>query len=172
MSYQRKWAFARAQVWDEGVLWLAESRAGSGTWVIREVDDEDPPSLALVDALVEGEMVEGLTGAYFPFHGDHQGILLYMTPEQREALSMSDAAYAEIEAALRWSMREARVSNAEPTPMLSCLGSRSRDPGILEGVEVEHEHGGIKLRREGDVWIVVGDSADEVDAAARARVSS
>lgn len=171
--YQRKWAFAHAQVWDEnGDIWLAESRAGSGTWVIHEGGDSPPPHRDLIDS--SHYQPSGLIGAFFPFHEDHTGVLLYMTPEQRAALAMPDAVYTEINDCLRASDRErtrARgAGSPAPPPVLSCLGSRSRAPGVLEGAEVEYR--GVKLQREGDAWVVVGDSADEVDAAARARVSS
>jgi hypothetical protein len=87
MSIDRKWAFARTVVWDHDTCnpWVAESRAGTGTWVVVANDPTDP---------------DNVSGRFFDFDDDHEGTLLYMTPEQREAMGMSDAVYAELNAAL------------------------------------------------------------------------
>lgn len=97
MSIIRKWAFARAEVYDEnGVAWIAEARAGTGTWVLRDPDAVgDPDGQIPVDDLGREQQPRGLRGAMFPFT-DQESMLLLMTTEQREALGMSDATYQAI----------------------------------------------------------------------------
>ena len=99
MSIVRKWAFARAEVIDdEGVAWIAESRAGTGTWVIRE--DHQSAHVPPDDIGRETTPIS-IRGAMFDFPCEGGGLLLTMTPEQREWLGMSDMTYHEINVALR-----------------------------------------------------------------------
>lgn len=90
MSITRKWAFARAEYIDPdtSVAWIAESRAGTGTWVIRECDGEDGR-----DDLIRGIMV--------PFDDSREGTLLAISSEDREGLGMSEATLHVLEVELR-----------------------------------------------------------------------
>ena len=90
----RKWAFARVEHFDEDlVAWIAESRAGTGTWVIRECEGEDGR-----DDLIKGIMV--------PFCEHREGTLLPISKEDREALGMSEDTWAALEAGLRVDQKE------------------------------------------------------------------
>jgi hypothetical protein len=86
MSITRKWAIARVEhIDDDGVSWIAETRAGTGTWVIREDGSDEPFELV---------------GAMFPFPAE-PGLLLTMTVEQRAKLHMSDEVYQLLNVELR-----------------------------------------------------------------------
>ena len=103
MSIVRKWPFARAEIIDhDGVSWIAECRAGTGTWVIREDGSgaQVPP-----DDLGRETAPRSIRGAMFdfPYEG---GLLLSMTQEQREWLGMSDETYHEINVQLRMDRKE------------------------------------------------------------------
>lgn len=74
----------------DGVAWIAECRANTGTWLIRE--DE---SVTIADDLDRECKPQGIRGAMFPFVQE-AGLLLMMTPEQRKDLGLSDATYHEI----------------------------------------------------------------------------
>jgi hypothetical protein len=90
MSITRKWAIARVEhIDDDGVNWIAETRAGTGTWVIREgwIDNE---------ARLPFEIV----GDMFPFPAE-PGLLLTMSVEQRAKLHMSDDVYQLLNVELR-----------------------------------------------------------------------
>jgi len=94
MSYMtRKWPIARAEVTEEDNCWIAESRAGTGTWVICEDEATDTLDFPI-------------RGAMFEFDEEQPGVLLPMTPEQREALKMPDSVYHELEVQLRLSYKE------------------------------------------------------------------
>ncbi len=104
MAIIRKWDCARAEyITDELVCWIAETRAGTGTWVIREGIGENNERMTYPD--VPGTC-EPIVGAMFPFDDEHEGQLLVMTPEQREALSMPDEVYEELNRILRYDMHK------------------------------------------------------------------
>lgn len=91
MSITRKWPIARAEIYDEdGVEWIAEARAGTGVWVIRDGNDEK----ALPDRS------ETLRGLYVDFPDQEGGLMLVLTPAQREDLGMDDRTYHELNVAL------------------------------------------------------------------------
>ena len=91
MYIGRKWPIARAEhMTEDGVAWIAESRAGTGTWVIRE---EGAPEGSVLDSPIRG--------AAFEFNEPEDGFMLATTKEQREALGMSDDVWHELEVQLR-----------------------------------------------------------------------
>jgi hypothetical protein len=103
MHLVRKWPIARAEHIDkEGIAWLAESRAGSGTWVIRETDADNNN--------IVGHMVE--------FDDNRQGVMLPLEAEIRKALGMSDDVFFELEVQLRRDY-EKRQEAKRPKPILS-----------------------------------------------------
>lgn len=80
----RKWVIARAEhIDEEGVAWIAETRAGTGTWVIHDRGG---------DAL-RGLMVE--------FDDERSGVLLALSEEDQAKLGMSAGTMASLEATLR-----------------------------------------------------------------------
>ena len=175
MSIERKWAIARAAVYaEDGIIWVAESRAGTGTWLMRENEDEDNnwPQ----DEEGRDSPVYGLKGAFFPFAGEHEGVILYMTKEQREHIGMPDDVYHRLEVDLELSYQEKEKRTAEtranrewtadtdPHAVLSQLPpAPPRTPDMLEGYEFEHV--GLRLRRENQRWVVVDTGT--VDQAVR-----
>lgn len=99
MTFIRKWSIARSEIFDEGgVAWLAEARAGTGVWVIREDHSVKPPQ----DDLRERQP-SAIRGAIFDFAEDGPVTMLTMTPEQRAWLGMSDATYQSLNVELRLS---------------------------------------------------------------------
>lgn len=94
MNITRKWAFARAEYIDpdDGTAWIAESRAGTGTWVIREDETE-----GLVMYVPRGI----LRGVSCPFGDDAPATLLAITDAQRASLEMSVATMVELERLLQ-----------------------------------------------------------------------
>ena len=98
MSITRKWSFARAEIIDsESVCWIAECRSGTGTWVIREIDDA---SVKIDEAQDLGDSLPlVIVGSMFDF-AEGTDMLLVMTAEQRSALGMSDETYQALNVAL------------------------------------------------------------------------
>lgn len=186
MSIDRKWEIAHAVVWDDDTVWVAETRAKTGTWVVRELrgdrDEEHP---------VFGWSAIG--GAYFPFDEEQTGCLLHMSIAEREALRMSDEVFSELNVSLRSSFtRDKEITRArddilgeinrlglrdkwnrcawsETTPtLLSWLGGTRGAADILEGMEIAV--GSLRLRRIGGMWTAVGEFADQLDAECRANL--
>lgn len=84
MNIVRKWPIARAEhIDEEGVAWIAESRAGTGTWVIRQTGPET----------IVGHAVE--------FDSNREGVMLPLSAEARKDLKMSDEVHFELEVQLR-----------------------------------------------------------------------
>lgn len=183
MNITRNWAFAVAAVHDEdGVTWIAESRARTGTWIVREAVAEShrfaPNGVPVV-------------GAFFEL--DASGSLLPMSAEDREAIGMSDGTYVELEHQLRRSQRREReiqrarsdllgeinrvglrdlwdrTGQDETTPLMTAnLRAPSGVADIVEGLRVEV--GGLSLVRRSGSWVVDEADVDLVDAAARAKL--
>jgi hypothetical protein len=86
MSIVRKHPIARAEhIDDAGIAWIAEARAGTGTWVIRE-EQEDPAALR---------------GRFFEFSDEDGDLTLRATAEERTALGMSDDTYQRLNVVLQ-----------------------------------------------------------------------
>ena len=84
MKITSNWDFARAEVDDtDGVGWIAEARARTGTWVIRQHAN---------DFVVIGLMV--------PLDED-SSMLLSLSEAQRKTLDMSDDTYQRLNVSLR-----------------------------------------------------------------------
>jgi hypothetical protein len=164
MDIARKWCFARAEVrdYDAGVTWIAEARARTGIWVIRELDDapvgdeEDeeaefaghewtrrrPPS---VDDRGVPDYPTPLFGAMFCFPADGSGDpLLNMTIEQREWLSMPDAVYQQLNIDLK--LDEAAREMAERDEKKRAVDAEyavkelERERGRLRAIEQRLDH--------------------------------
>ena len=85
MYITSKYPVARAEHIDEdGISWIAEIRAGAGTWVIRDGYGGPFP----------------IVGVGFPFPSE-PGLLLNATAEQRARLGMSDEVYQQLNVDLR-----------------------------------------------------------------------
>jgi hypothetical protein len=129
MSINRKWAVARAEHIDHdgSLCWIAEVRAGTGTWVIRENEaDESLPAGA------EGQLPIAIVGAMFPFPEDGgEDMPLTMTPEQRTALGMSDETYQALNVALRLD-DERRTNPASDRDVLISIDRLRRRVEALE----------------------------------------
>jgi hypothetical protein len=90
MSIIRKWPIARAEwMTDDGVGWIAEARAGTGVWVIRENGEHDEAG------------AETLRGLMVDFPEQEGSLMLVMTPAQRESLEMDDRTYHELNVGLQ-----------------------------------------------------------------------
>lgn len=97
----RNWVYARAEYLgsdsEDGNIsydgdWIAETRARTGTWVLREWDGK-------------------LTAAMFPWSPTFEGgpMLLTMTPEQRAEMGMSDETYTSLNVRLCLSIKDETV---------------------------------------------------------------
>ena len=106
MTIIRKWDCARAElITDELVCWIAETRANTGTWVIREGLGEG--NEAVIYPEIPGT-ADSIIGAMFPFDDELQGQLLVMTQEQREALGMPLKVYEKLNDMLRYDLHKRR----------------------------------------------------------------
>lgn len=85
-SIIRKGPFSRAEFCEETddgdfIDWIAEARRNTGVWVIRQ------PAVGSEDEM-------SISGQMFEFTEDTEpDQLLVMTPDEREAMGMSDKAY-------------------------------------------------------------------------------
>ncbi len=85
MTIIRKWDCARAElITDELVCWIAETRANTGTWVIREGLGEGNETVTVTYPNIPGYYPNApwsltpIVGAMFPFDDELQGQLLVM----------------------------------------------------------------------------------------------
>lgn len=105
----RKWPIARAEVYDpdNGWTWVAESRAGTGTWVVRDSAEnmED-------DGLGRCYGASRLVGGFFGFTEDNYS-MLEMTPAQMADLGMTERCRATLAARLEVSFEQYKRTRAE-----------------------------------------------------------
>lgn len=85
MSFVRKWPIARAELTtEEGVSFIAEARAGTGVWVVRDGFGNDDDGSAR------------LRGLMTDFPDEEGSAMLVLTAAQRAELEMDDRTYLEL----------------------------------------------------------------------------